>query len=327
MIGYAQLRPGRGFEAGRAAAYYAQRLITPRLLRRSISHCVAASIRLRHGGIATLNASPADPALAELRRDGLAMLTAPPLPAEVSEMLAYFCGQRVVSSGGHLQRLEEVEAGTSIASYPLATVIGCPGLLEAINAPSILHLATEYLGCKPTISSLGVRWSLPAAPRPESTQLFHRDPDDWRFLKLFVYLTDVGPEAGPDVYVRGSHLTSARFRVKPYQRNALERKYGPQSVHTITGAAGTAFVADTHGIHMGMPPAGAPRLILQVQYSILPIFAFHYEPVPAPLHYSPDPYVNRLIVVPATEIAGLAALRGGASGLTRRLPEAKRSPP
>ena len=136
-------------------------------------------------------------------------------------MLTYFRGQRVVTSGGRLQRLEEVEPGTSMAAYPLSTIVGCPGLLQAINAPGILRLVSGYLGCKPTISSLGVRWSLPAAARPEATQLFHRDPDDWRFLKLFVYLTDVGPEAGPHVYVRGSHLTAACLRARPYQCTAL----------------------------------------------------------------------------------------------------------
>lgn len=309
MIGYAQLRPGPGFKAGRAAAYYAQRLVTARRLRTPVSNCLAAAIRLRHGGTARNAGAPAHPALADLRRDGLAMLESPPAPAETGEMLAYFRGQRVVGPGGRLMRLDEVEPGTSMASYPLSTVIGCPGLLEAVNAPGILRLAAGYLGCKPTISSLGVRWSLPAAFRPEATQLFHRDPDDWRFLKLFIYLTDVGPEAGPHVYVRGSHNTAARLRARPYQRAALEREYGAGSISTVTGPAGTTFVADTHGIHMGLPPAGVPRLILQVQYSLLPIFAFRYDPVLAPLPQGLDPYVNRLMVAaPATEAASLPSL-------------------
>ncbi|WP_194152294.1 phytanoyl-CoA dioxygenase family protein [Muricoccus nepalensis] len=310
MIDYARLRPGRGFEPGRAAAYYAQRLVTGRRLRGSVSRCLAAAIRLRQGaGTALPAGEPPHPALAGLRQDGLAMLDGPPPPADPGEMLAYFRAQRVVGPGRRLMRLEEVEPGTSMASYPLSTVVACPGLMEAINAPGLLRLVAGYLGCKPTISSLGVRWSLPAAARPEATQLFHRDPDDWRFLKLFVYLTDVGAEDGPHVYVRGSHNTAAQLRARPYQRAALEREYGPRSIRTVTGPAGTTFVADTHGIHMGLPPAGAPRLILQVQYSILPIFAFRYAPVAAPLPAGLDPYVNRLIMAsPAAEAADLPLL-------------------
>ncbi len=67
-------------------------------------------------------------------------------------------------------------------------------------------------------------------------------------------------------------------------------------MRTILGARGTTFVADTSGIHAGMPPQRAPRLLLQAQYSILPNFALHYRPVADPSHQGLDSYVNRLIL-------------------------------
>ena len=310
MIGYAQLRPGPGFEFRRAVPYYAQRIVTWRRLRGPVSRGIAAAIRLRHGAGTEGQDGPAvRPALLDLRRDGLATLGDLVPPAMAKRMLAYFLGQRVARPGGRLVRLEEVEAGASMAAYPLSAVVACPGLMEAINAPDILRIAAGYVGCKPTISSLGVRWSFPSAVKREETQLFHRDPDDWRFLKLFVYLTDVEPDAGPHVFVCGSHETAARLRAQPYERAALEREYGAARIRSITGPAGTTFMADTHGIHMGQPPARAARLILQVQYSLLPIFAFHYEPVPVALPRGLDPYVNRLMVAEhAAEAASIGSL-------------------
>jgi hypothetical protein len=47
---------------------------------------------------------------------------------------------------------------------------------------------------------------------------------------------------------------------------------GRDKVYTVLGPRGTAFMADTHGIHAGMVPTHVPRLILQAQYSLLPGF-------------------------------------------------------
>jgi hypothetical protein len=41
-------------------------------------------------------------------------------------------------------------------------------------------------------------------------QAFHRDSEDWRYLKILVYLSDVDDGAGPHVYLHGSHLTRRR---------------------------------------------------------------------------------------------------------------------
>ena len=79
-----------------------------------------------------------------------------------------------------------------MASFPTSTVLSCPHVMAVANDPRILALAGTYLGCKPTISQIEMGWSYPAdAGQARYTQVFHRDYDDWRFLKLFVYLTAV----------------------------------------------------------------------------------------------------------------------------------------
>jgi hypothetical protein len=72
-------------------------------------------------------------------------------------------------------------------------------------------------------------------------------------------------------------------------------RYSGDDIHTIVGGRGTAFVADTYGIHAGMVPTTTPRLILQAQYSLLPNFATAYAPV-ANTTLAVDRYINRLLL-------------------------------
>lgn len=298
MIPYARLSPGPGFLPRNAALYYAQRLVTRPALRRAVARGLAAAICLRHGSGSWRAGGPAcDEAVAALNRDGLAMLADGIAPAEtIGRIAAFFERERVVGPDGDLVTRSGLASGTAAAAYSLETVLKCRDVLDAINAPAILRIASGFLGCKPNLSSLGVRWSFPSPGPPGATQRFHRDHDDWRSLKLFVYLTDVDADSGPHVYVRGSHRTAARLRARPYAQAAIERQYGAGNMQLVTGPRGTAFVADTYGIHAGMPPVLKPRLILQAQYSVLPIFAFLYRPVSLPAHATLDHYVNRLMI-------------------------------
>jgi hypothetical protein len=296
MIPYAMLRPGRGFQPGRAALYYAQRVVTEPRLRQGISRSIASALRLRHGTGSTLPlVSGCGNAADTLHQQGIVMLDNLVTDATVTAIVDYFLPKDVVGTDGHLAPVDELPRDTAMASYPLRTILESPEVLNLINAPSVLQIAADYLRCKPTLSSLGVRWSFPGATPAGATQRFHRDPDDWRFLKLFVYLTDVEVGSGPHVYVAQSHRTAGQTRSSYYARSDLEAQYGSGNVRTVTGRRGTSFMADTYGIHAGMVPEHAPRLILQAQYSLLPVFALKYEPIALRNRTPVDRYVNRLL--------------------------------
>ncbi len=57
-------------------------------------------------------------------------------------------------------------------------------------------------------------------------QYFHRDPDDFRFLTLFIYLTDVSPSAGPHQVIPGSHflagMTEILIRKASWRRSKMD---------------------------------------------------------------------------------------------------------
>ncbi|MDQ2763315.1 MAG: hypothetical protein M3Y22_07415, partial [Pseudomonadota bacterium] len=102
--------------------------------------------------------------------------------------------------------------------------------------------------------------------------------------------------SGPHSYVTRSHRTAGQLQWRGYTQPEIDAQFGNDSVRTVTGARGTAFMADTYGIHAGMIPTHAPRLILQAQYSLLPVFAFQYAPLASSGPPSLDPYVNRLLL-------------------------------
>ncbi len=278
MLAYARLRPGEGFQAWRALFYYAQRMITAPPARRAVCALIAAVVRARRGG-GRDRPTGADHAriMTDLKRDGLARL--PPLASDaaIAAMRAYFSAQPVLDASGRESAVEDLP-DASTAAYGLKRVLACPGLLEMLNAPCVLRIASDYLGCQPTLSSVGVRWSFPTAGPIARTQTFHRDLDDWRFLKLFVYLTDVDEGSGPHCYVRTSQASAFGWTAKAYSQAELEHRFGADKLTVIVGRRGTTFIADTLGVHRGVSPAERPRLILQAQYSLLPVFAFLYAP-------------------------------------------------
>jgi hypothetical protein len=295
---YSRLKPGAGFRPLAATFYYAQRAVTHRLARRFVARAIATGINLRHPterGEASLS-----PALDGLRRDSCVRLADRIYSTEIAALRAYLEDKDVVARDGRRFAAERPPPDVSMAAYPLATVLGHAPLLDWINRPDLLAFIASYLGCKPTISSIGIRWSFPCRRDGADVQRFHRDPDDWRFLKFFVYLTDVDDMSGPHAFVRGTHRTSGRLRAQGYAAAEIERDYGKDRIETITGPRGTSFVADTYGIHRGTPPQLRSRLILQVQYSLLPIYAFVYRPqAPAAGLRGLDRYVNRLLLADA----------------------------
>ena len=192
------MRFGRGFVPGHAAAYFAQRCVTLPTVRRCVASVLAAGVRSRHATLATRREPDLQDALGDLERDGIAMLPNLFSTSELADVVGFFLSQSVAAPGGGCVARDGQPAGATMAAYHLATVVACPWLMTAINRADMLRLASAFLGCKPTLCSLGVRWSFPGSKSPDATQAFHRDPDDWRFFKLFVYLTDVvDGESGP----------------------------------------------------------------------------------------------------------------------------------
>ena len=301
MLNYVQLTPGRpGFRPARAALYYSQRLLINRGLRSAVSACIATGISWAHPKKRVLEDTQDEDAacrevMASLDADGIAIL--PKVSSEkTGDIRNYLSDKDVVLRNGKQCKLDQVPGECTIADYTLDTVLNCPHLLSLANAPLNIRIATEYFGCLPTISTVGIRWSFPGNKKQVTTQGFHRDTDDWRCLKYFIYLSDVDAGSGPHLYVRRSQRTPAPMFNRPIPNEFVEKTFGADGITSVLGSCGTAFIGDMHGIHAGPIPAKTPRLMLEVGYTILPVYALRYEPSTMKPGLDINKYINRLLV-------------------------------
>ena len=161
------------------------------------------------------------------------------------------------------------------ASYP---TLPQPSIQKVVYDPGLLAIATAYLGTVPVYVASELLWSFPVQANWDEqikmAQVFHYDLDDYRAVKFFFYLTDVGLTSGPHVSIRGTHRNKRLLHQLLGQRCAsipdqtLVSDYGAENVVALVGDAGFGFVEDSCCFHKGALPTEQPRLMLQVEFSI-----------------------------------------------------------
>ena len=233
----------------------------------------------------------------ELRRTGI--FTGLTLPKDIQDEISRF-GHETPCFGNFERRLEffpgeheqaERRFGRPILSgHHFERVLKCEAAVAVRNDPLLLAVARHYLGGQARPITLRTWWSFPTRNVSDNdlsraSFKYHFDLDDWRMLKFFFYLSDVDAETGPHVYIKGSHK---RRRLKHqftllvgHPADEVLRFYGEENALTLTGKAGTGFVEDPFGFHMGTPANKHPRLMMEVGFGVSKPSRrrYHGEPV------------------------------------------------
>lgn len=147
----------------------------------------------------------------------------------------------------------------------------------------LIAFAQEYLGARPVIDSVAMWWSArQMQASSEAAQLFHFDLDRLRFIKFFVYLTDVDTHSGPHCYVRGSHAHKPKElrELKRFDDEELHSSFSSDAFVEHLGRAGQVLCVDTSGFHKGKLPTMSHRLIFELEFSIS-LFGANYGRVDA----------------------------------------------
>jgi hypothetical protein len=138
---------------------------------------------------------------------------------------------------------------------------------EFFNHPTLNSLARAYVSPDFVMYRKMAELKYDIGVGTVTDMLFHFD--DWKFrFKAFMYLSDVGEDQAPLVYLKGSHQWGDWKRDKeyeyyrygktngaygsfhPYEIAYLQKKYGFEEMKCL-GKAGTLILFDARGLHRG----------------------------------------------------------------------------
>lgn len=167
----------------------------------------------------------------------------------------------------------------------------CEAVQQLATDPYFFSIAQDYLGFNPVFDVMTMWWSAPTRDeqlQSRAAQLYHFDMDRLKFVKFFVYLTDVDGETGPHCYVRGSHQRKPAALLKDARLSDAEilEHYQESDLVELTGKTGTLLAVDTRGFHKGKPLVNRDRLIFQIQFADS-LFGQNYPLIHVPSSIAP----------------------------------------
>jgi hypothetical protein len=147
-------------------------------------------------------------------------------------------------------------------------------LLKVALDTKLLEIVASYLGLWPSLYSVGAWLNYPIGEPPMSSQLWHRDPEDLKIVKAFIYLVDVDEERGPFCYIPGTQSFGERANIVPVHRDGMRitdeemaTVIKPEDWIKCTGPAGTMILADTVGFHRGGYAKNGNRVLITFTYT------------------------------------------------------------
>lgn len=210
----------------------------------------------------------------DFRRDGVSI-------SHVDEL---FPGQHLLaklqSYADELSSQAEIKSGKIFLRYLFDAVprmdLANPFVRVALD-DTILNIIGSYLDVAPKFYffTLNITVPMQEGQKPMQSQRWHRDSEDKRIPKMFIYLNDVDETAGPFTGVKRSHY-GGKWRRLFGQRppHGSRAPYGkveeivPQSdIKTCTGRAGTVVFYDTSGLHKGGYATKKQRIMFTAVYA------------------------------------------------------------
>lgn len=148
--------------------------------------------------------------------------------------------------------------------------------------PGIVRLLTRYLGELPILTDVLLTLSRETNAQLGYSQLWHRDYDDTRTLKVFVYLTDVNETRdGPFTFLPARHSDRIGLTLRSHLPDAkIFARVERAGAKEMLGPAHTTFVCQTSRcLHMGSRVTpGRSRLMYTATYVPAPMTYPAYQP-------------------------------------------------
>lgn len=164
---------------------------------------------------------------------------------------------------------------SEIYRFDMQDLINNKEIQDLIMDPVLINIARNYLGCEPIFDFPAMWWttSFLKQASEEAAQLYHFDLDRIKWLKIFIYLTDVTEDNGPHRFIRASHIPGNKPKdilKRGYARipdEDLMKYYKAEDFVVYYGEAGAMFAGDTKCWHKGTPLKKGNRLVLEFEYT------------------------------------------------------------
>jgi hypothetical protein len=136
----------------------------------------------------------------------------------------------------------------------------------------LAKIAAAHLGLVPRLGDVELWRSKAYGGEFEASQKWHRDGNERSSVKVFLYLSDVGPENGPLEYVLGSHYGGPRHDLlrdhsDRIEDDELDACIPHETVFRAIGVAGTLVIFDSGGLHCGSRVLRCDRRVAKMTYS------------------------------------------------------------
>ena len=143
-------------------------------------------------------------------------------------------------------------------------------LKDFLTSKEILSIVKNYLD--PKFISINATFFISnpvdttEEKRYSNAQCFHWDNDFKKFLKFYIYLTDIDADSGPHIFVEGSHKFKKRHHklCRVYNDDNIYNSY--ENVKEFHGKSGSAFFVDSYGLHKGKVPKKKSRILLNIHF-------------------------------------------------------------
>jgi hypothetical protein len=140
---------------------------------------------------------------------------------------------------------------------------------------SVLRIICGYLGMLGRLAAIDLWYNMPTNGPDIKSQLWHRDPEDRRIVKAFLYLRDVDETNGPFCYIPRTHNGGPFKNIYPQKvaggtypkGDILDKTFPPDQRQICTGKAGTLIFCDTTGFHRGGNPTSGARFLFNAVYT------------------------------------------------------------
>jgi hypothetical protein len=153
-------------------------------------------------------------------------------------------------------------------SNPYLTFSIDPIVLDTVNAYMGMHALLKHY-------DLALTLPVPEGTLPSMSQNWHRDPEEKRTCKVFIYLSDVDAGAGPFTYIPKTTWHAKWGKLFPQRPPAgvypnaqeLEKAIPREHWKSMTAKAGTVLFGDPTGLHFGGYATKSSRLMFTASFT------------------------------------------------------------